>query len=243
MRREPAGVTLNNGAVTAAITDLGGTHFITAPITLNSNLLLTVANAGDAVSISGAIGGNGGLTTAGSGTVTLSAVNTYSGSTTVGNGFLVLKGGGQLPQTTALTIGASSELKFTSGFVLNTLAGLTVNSGGTVDLGSNGLAINFPSPASDPMTAIAAAIASGYNGGSWTGMGITSSLAAANPGIFSVGYADGNTDAGSIAGPNQVVVIYTLAGDATLAGSVGFSDLIVVAQHYGQTGWDWSGAT
>ena len=58
--------------------------------------------------------------------------------------------------------------------------------------------------------------------------------------MFAVGYADGNTDAGSIAGPNQVVVIYTLAGDATLAGSVGFSDLIVVAKHYGQTGWDWS---
>ena len=86
-----------------------------------------------------------------------------------------------------------------------------------------------------------AELASGYNGGTWTGTGITSSSAAANPGIFSVGYADGNTDAGSIAGQNQVVVIYTLAGDATLAGSVGFSDLIVVAQHYGQTGFDWAG--
>ena len=64
-------ITLDNGSSTAAITDLSGTHFIAATITLNSNLLLTVANAGDAVSISGAIGGNGGLATAGNGTVTL----------------------------------------------------------------------------------------------------------------------------------------------------------------------------
>ena len=65
--------------------------------------------------------------------------------------------------------------------------------------------------------------------------GIDSSTAALNPGRFAVGYADGNVDQGTAAGANQVLVKYTLAGDANLDGTVNFADLLVVAQNFNHT--------
>jgi hypothetical protein len=56
-----------------------------------------------------------------------------------------------------------------------------------------------------------------------------------NPGRYAIGYADGNTDQGTAAGPNQVLVEYTLAGDANLDGTVNFADLLVVAQNFNHT--------
>jgi PEP-CTERM motif-containing protein len=38
-----------------------------------------------------------------------------------------------------------------------------------------------------------------------------------------------------------LIVKYTLAGDAFLENSVGFDDLVVVAQNFGKTGEDWAG--
>jgi hypothetical protein len=67
------------------------------------------------------------------------------------------------------------------------------------------------------------------------GAGIDSSAAALNPGRFAIGYADGNVDQGTAAGANQVLVEYTLAGDANLDGTVNFADLLVVAQNFNHT--------
>ena len=76
---------------------------------------------------------------------------------------------------------------------------------------------------------------SGYNNDTWTGSGIASSIAATDPGLYAVGYADGNVDAGTPAQANQVVVKYTLAGDANLDGTVNFADLLVVAQNFNRS--------
>jgi hypothetical protein len=89
--------------------------------------------------------------------------------------------------------------------------------------------INYASPASDPVAAITGYLQSGA---------LTST--AIIPGRFAIGYADSNTDPGTPAGPNQLLITYTLAGDANLDGSVDFDDLVAVAQHFGSTGNDWA---
>jgi len=122
----------------------------------------------------------------------------------------------------------------------STISSLKINTGSTVDVGTNALAINFGSPVNDPISAVVSALTGGYNSGLWTGTGITSSAAAANPGIYSVGYADGNVDTGTAAAPNQILVKFTLTGDANLDGMVNFSDLLVVAQHFDTSGNDWA---
>jgi hypothetical protein len=90
---------------------------------------------------------------------------------------------------------------------------------------------------------ITAEIAQGRGPGAWTGTGITSSAAAANPSKFDVGYLNGAaaSDAGHGVGSNQVEIQYALAGDAFLENTtVGFDDLVVVAQNFGATGKDWA---
>ena len=100
--------------------------------------------------------------------------------------------------------------------------------------------INFGSILNDPAATIRGYLQSGYNNGTWTGTGITSSNAAANPGLYAVGYADGGYDNNGVAAGTQVVVEFALAGDANLDGLVNFSDLLLVAQDYGRTGQDWA---
>jgi hypothetical protein len=105
---------------------------------------------------------------------------------------------------------------------------------GTVDITDNIVEINY-TPGSDPITTIQGYLNSGYNSDEWTGTGITSSNAAANPGLYAVGYVDGNLDAGTPAAANQILIKNTLAGDANLDGVVNFADLLVVAQNFNHT--------
>jgi hypothetical protein len=116
-----------------------------------------------------------------------------------------------------------------------------------LDLADNALVVNPPLPlTSSPLPAIRSNIISAFATGSaghWTGPGITSSIAATRSGV-GLGYASaadvldfsgGGTVLwqGQIVGPDSVLVRYTLAGDATLDGSVGFNDLVRLAQNYG----------
>jgi autotransporter-associated beta strand protein len=259
-------LTLDNGgaSATAAITDNGGTHCINVPVTLNSNVQMNVANAGDSLNIWGAISGAGSLTVSGSGAVSLSGVNTYQGLTTVNSGTLNIQAAGALPfggnvvnngsfaikanstsgsisGSGALTIGTTSTpaiLKLANGSGLSSQNSLVVNPNSTLDIGNNSVAINYTGTSPEP--AIAALLALGYSSGSWTGTGITSSVAAANPAHLSVGYVDGSLDAGVSAQPNQVLFALTIPGDAALNGTVNFNDLLVVCQHLQTDGNDWS---
>jgi hypothetical protein len=191
-------LTLNNGVSPATITDFSGVHYITAPLALNSDLLVTVANAGNALTLSGPITGAHALTVAGNGT-----------------------------------------LRLATGNAITTLTSLTVQTGATLDITTSTLEIKFASPAVDPVRTIAGYLTSGYKNGAWTGMGITSSAAAANL-LFSIGYADGNTDTATPAAANQVLIKYTLAGDANLDGNVDFNDLFAVGKRLNTTGNNWA---
>jgi MYXO-CTERM domain-containing protein len=122
------------------------------------------------------------------------------------------------------------------------VSSLTINTSGRLDVGNGGIAINYGTPANDPVANIASYLTSGYAGGAWTGTaGIISTTAqgSSSSAVLSVGYADGNTDNGTPAGPNQILVKYTLAGDANLDGFVNSADLLSVIQNFNKSGTDW----
>jgi hypothetical protein len=194
-------LTLDNGANAANIIDTLGSHTIAAPLIMDSDLAVTVANAGDDLTFSGPISGTHGLTLAGNGTLRLAEGNTTS-----------------------------------------TLASLVVQTGATLDITTGAMAINFGSAANDPIVAIVSYLKNGYNGGTWTGTSgiISSNAAARTTPVLSIGYADGNTDTATPAAANQVLIKFTLAGDANLDGTVDFSDLDIVGRHLNTTGNDWS---
>jgi trypsin/dockerin type I repeat protein len=194
-------LTLNNGSSPALLSNLLGSHTISAPLMLTSALKVTSTFSGSVLTLSGPISGAAALTVAGAGTLRL-----------------------------ASSTGADA---FTS---------LTVNSGSTLDITSNTITVNYGSPANDPVASIVSSLAAGYNAGAWTGTGINSSTAAANR-IFSVAYADGDAVAGAIpAGikPNQLVIKYSLDGDANLDGVVNSADLLTVLQNINRTGNSWA---
>jgi autotransporter-associated beta strand protein len=87
---------LDNGANTAGIV-LAGSHSISAPVQLNSNLIVTTSLRSDLLTISGPMAdgdyGSSGLILTGDGTLLLSASNTYSGGTTIYAGTLQLGDG------------------------------------------------------------------------------------------------------------------------------------------------------
>jgi MYXO-CTERM domain-containing protein len=119
---------------------------------------------------------------------------------------------------------------------------LAISGNGIVDV-NGALKINYASPLNDPITAVVTYLKNGYNGGAWTGTsGIVSYSAANGQGgpVLSVGYADGNTDNGTPAGTDQIVIQYTMAGDANLDGSVNSADLLAVIQNFNKTGTDWA---
>ena len=105
---------------------------------------------------------------------------------------------------------------------------LNIVGSGTLDLADNDISIDYSGPS--PISSVVGWIASGYNGGAWTGTGIKSSEAA-TAGNTALGYGDD----GSI-----ITVKYTWYGDATLDGTVNFNDLLKLSQNYNAGGKAWS---
>ena len=105
----------------------------------------------------------------------------------------------------------------------------------------NGTAGTWSATGYDGLTGL---IVSGRNGGAWNGTGITTSTITAGNTLGLGTAADllkisGNQTAlwqGITVNPGDVLIRYTLAGDANLDGTVNFDDLIVLAQNYGGTG-------
>jgi hypothetical protein len=131
----------------------------------------------------------------------------------------------------------------------NSLASLTIAPQGSFDITNNHLLINY-SAGSDPISAIAGYLRSGFNNGNWNGPGIISStiLAAnANPNApqYGIGFSDGADEINGhpiVSGlaSGEVEIKYTLLGDANLDGTVNGSDFSILAGNFGQgfTNWD-----
>jgi hypothetical protein len=123
----------------------------------------------------------------------------------------------------------------TPGGGASSVNSLSIN-GAMLDITNNSLEVDYL-PGSDPVATIVSYLAKGYNGGTWTGAGLTSSLAAVNPQRMGLGYVDSN-DPGGV--PNAVLVKYTLVGDTNLDGLVNFQDLVTVIQNFNKSGMDWA---
>ncbi|MGI4814333.1 MAG: autotransporter domain-containing protein [Janthinobacterium lividum] len=130
-------VTANGGALSAATQAAGAGLNVSNAITL-ANGGLTV-NGANNLSLSGAIGGSGTLTTNATGSLTLDGANTYSGGTVLSAGTLALGsdtalGSGALNVTGAATL--ENDAAVTLGNAIDAAAALTL--GGSADLTLNG---------------------------------------------------------------------------------------------------------
>src|SRR5262249_20096349 len=122
--------------------------------------------------------------------------------------------------------GAAARITPGSGKLLTT-ASLTIAGSGTLDISDNDVSTRTAA------SAIKQYLQSGYDAfgnADWSGHGITSSLAVANPIKYTIGYADPGDpsaqDAGVILPPSGSVQVHpTLTGDANLDDRVDFFDI------------------
>jgi hypothetical protein len=164
-------------------------------------------------------------------------------ATTTNNGSIVIEGGtltadGTLAGTGTVQVNTGSVLTCASSIGTSTQGALMI-SGGRLDLNNNAFRVTYGTGA-DPISSIAAWIASGYNNGTWNGPGIDSSTAAVTAG-YAVGYAD-SADPGNPAGlsSGQIEIKYTLLGDADLNGTVNGIDFGILAANFNKavSRWD-----
>src|SRR5881296_2105735 len=150
------GYTLGNKAITLgagglADSSAAGSNTISLGITFAATRTVTVSNAATTLTISGVITGAGGLTKSGSGTVTLSAANTYTGVTTINVGTIAIAadaglgaapgaptagkltfGGGTLRTTASFTVAANRGIALTGAGTISTDPGTTLTYGGII---------------------------------------------------------------------------------------------------------------
>jgi hypothetical protein len=119
--------------------------------------------------------------------------------------------------------------------VANTATLVTIQGNGTLDLGNNDLVTPTP------VALISGYLTSAYTAnGDWSGQGLTSTFAIANPVKYSIGYANGldqsAVDAGIDVQPGYVKVQPVLVGDANMDGNVNFFDITQLLGYKYNTG-------
>lgn len=117
-------IALGTGGISVAAFSGNPAHSIGAPIVLGAGA--AVVDLSGALTISGLVSGEGGMTKTGAGTLTLTAANSYSGTTTI-NGGLVLVNGSQPTSPVVVDqplsggglwgIGTVGPVVVTSGFI------------------------------------------------------------------------------------------------------------------------------
>ena len=132
-----AGATLNLNSFSDTIFSLSGGGSTGGNVTLGSGTL-TIGDTSATSTFSGVISGSGGLTQQGTGTFTLAAANTYTGSTTINAGRLIVGGTTGSLGTGAVTDNAVLQFNLTTivtvGNVISGTGSLTTAASGTVTL-------------------------------------------------------------------------------------------------------------
>lgn len=167
-----------------------------------------------------------------------------------GAGTLAVDGGSSTGLGTidvgAVQLSGGALLGFAAGAsqTMRTLS-LSITGSSKLDLANDALIIDYT--ASTPLTAIKAALTTGYNNAAWNGIGINSSSAAANPGR-ALGYAEASAIFSSFPAPfagqmvdnTSVLVRYTRYGDADLNQIVNLNDFNQLASNFGAANSVWT---
>jgi autotransporter-associated beta strand protein len=231
---ESGGLQIGDGGTNGSLL---GTSVITGGASGTGTLIL---NRADVVTFPTPIQGNLTLVHNGTGTTTLtSASNTYSGQTIVNAGILSVTSS---PTTTSgISIQSGGTFKLSGAGTVLTVP-VTIAAGGTLDLTSNDLVVASTDPAdkATKLAALVSQLATGSNGGTWTGTGITSSTVAADPTHKVVVVLDnallGLTMVnGASVDSSSLVVEATYYGDSNLDRKVDVTDLGILATNYGKT--------
>jgi autotransporter-associated beta strand protein len=209
---------------------------------IQNGTALVLNRSDSALNLSGTITGAGSVTKTGSGTVTLSALNLYTGGTTVSNGTLILadadaSGGGAINVADGAL--AQAQAGLTKAMRVTTL---NTNTSGKFDLTDNSLVIHNMTVAQ-----VQAEIVKAFNAGQWNGNGgLTSSTAAtASPAITAIGFASNGvlnrTEFKGVNGltANDVLVKYTYYGDSDLNGATTLDDYTLFLNGYQTAGTTW----
>jgi autotransporter-associated beta strand protein len=242
------GIGLSTGGIVAELVN----PIVVSP-TGNGQVSFEV-NAGNTLTLSGNISGAGGLQKSGgsgsgtqggnplvtTGTLILTGNNTYTGGTTVNAGMLAVK---RLHENNAVNVagGTLQVLQHAPGasVAASRPSSLSIANNGaplgsrtynaTLDLANNDLVLDY-APGISAAASVEDMIRAGFHGGYWLGAGIVSSTAGANDWIYTLGVADnarlGLSSFGGHLGlnGNQVLVRYTIYGDADLSGSINAAD-------------------
>ncbi|HEV3082130.1 MAG TPA: autotransporter-associated beta strand repeat-containing protein, partial [Gemmataceae bacterium] len=120
----------------STLTTSSGTQFLAGAIDTNNGNLLTVAGAGN-TAIQGTISGTGGLSMQATGTLTLSAANSYSGGTTIVSSSLIVTHDAALGAAGHSTmVDAGATLAFSGSVNYATAEGLFLNGTGAGGAGA-----------------------------------------------------------------------------------------------------------
>lgn len=121
----------DNGSNSVPVS-VSGTHFINSLVTLNSTAAITVASGSDSLTFNNSIGGTGGVTLGGAGTLNFTAANGYSGGTTVNGGRLNLIGAASLANVSGNGVTINSGGTFATAAATPAIDSIALNSGGTL---------------------------------------------------------------------------------------------------------------
>ncbi|AWM02445.1 autotransporter outer membrane beta-barrel domain-containing protein [Bradyrhizobium amphicarpaeae] len=126
---------LTGGGTTAGSIEGAGNYVLGANT-------LTTGSLNSSTQVDGVISGvGGGLTKVGTGTLTLTGTNTYTGATKISAGTLAISGFGSISSSSVVTVDATFDIS-ASSVPFNAITTLAGSSSGVVNMGANGLVIS-----------------------------------------------------------------------------------------------------
>ncbi|MFT3789424.1 MAG: autotransporter-associated beta strand repeat-containing protein [Tepidisphaeraceae bacterium] len=192
---------------------------------------LNVGNLNTSTTFAGGITGSGGLVKVGAGALTLSGASTYTGGTTISAGSIVA-GAQTALGTGAVSVASGAKLEVQSGFsgALVLTGTPVVAGGGSVQINNSAIVVDYTG--ASPIDNIRLLAASGT---------LASSLSTGDSRV-AVGFREavsGEVFRGVTLDADAVLIKATIKGDATLDGTVNFSDLLTLAANYNGTSKNW----
>jgi len=133
--------------------------------------------------------------------------------------------------------GARASLAAGGGKTLVTSKIAIDEAGSALDIADNNLILVYCG--ASPLDQVKGLIRTGFNAAKWTGNGITSSEAKANPAVFGIGYAQNDQlfapfkcFGGEPVGKDTILARLTYAGDVNLDGAVDDIDVAILGMFY-----------